>query len=191
MDSSARAPSLLRGAGVELGLQCADRRVSRASGPSRCDRKARNALIERHLPLERALALRYRRSPEEIEDLVQVASLGLVKAVDWWDRDRGVAFTRFAVPTVLGELQHHLRDNTWCVRRGAASKICLSRSAAREESRAQRPTASPRSRSSPTASADLQPRSPRRYWRAEAARLRRSMRPATRMVPAQMPPSTR
>jgi RNA polymerase sigma-B factor len=81
--------------------------VSRASGPSRCDRKARNALIERHLPLARALALRYRRSPEEIEDLVQVASLGLVKAVDCWDRDRGVAFTRFAVPTILGELQHH------------------------------------------------------------------------------------
>jgi RNA polymerase sigma-B factor len=90
--------------------------VTRARGPSPCDRKARNALIERHLPLARALALRYRRSPEEIDDLVQVASLGLVKAVDCWDPDRGVAFTRFAVPTILGELRHHLRDNSWCVR---------------------------------------------------------------------------
>ena len=90
--------------------------MTRVSGPSRCERNARNAMIERHLPLARALALRYRRSPEEIDDLLQVASLGLVKAVDRWDPDRGVAFTSFAVPTILGELRHHLRNNTWCVR---------------------------------------------------------------------------
>jgi RNA polymerase sigma-B factor len=75
-----------------------------------------SALIERHLPLARALALRYRRSPEEIDDLVQVASLGLVKAADRWDPARGVPFTSFAVPTILGELRHHLRDSSWCVR---------------------------------------------------------------------------
>ena len=79
-------------------------------------RHARSTLIERYLPLARALALRYRGSPEEIDDLVQVASLGLVKAVDRWDPDRGPAFTTFAVPTILGELRHHLRDRTWCVR---------------------------------------------------------------------------
>jgi RNA polymerase sigma-B factor len=78
--------------------------------------QARSTLIERYLPLARALALRYRGSPEEIDDLVQVASLGLVKAVDRWDPDRGVAFTTFAVPTILGELRHHLRDRSWCVR---------------------------------------------------------------------------
>jgi RNA polymerase sigma-B factor len=80
------------------------------------ERNDRNALIERHLPLARALALRYRRAPEEIDDLVQVASVGLVKAADRWDPDRGVAFTTFAVPTILGALRHHLRDSTWCVR---------------------------------------------------------------------------
>jgi RNA polymerase sigma-B factor len=79
-------------------------------------RHARTTLIERYLPLARALALRYRRSPEEVDDLVQVASLGLVKAVDRWDPDRGVVFTSFAIPTILGELRHHLRDRSWCVR---------------------------------------------------------------------------
>ena len=109
-------------------------RMTRVSGPSRPAwrvrsddqrllrrhragaRNARTTLIERYMPLARALALRYRRSPEEIDDLVQVASLGLVKAVDRWDPDRGVAFTTFAVPTILGELRHHLRDSSWCVR---------------------------------------------------------------------------
>jgi RNA polymerase sigma-B factor len=76
----------------------------------------RAALIERHLPLARALALRYRRSPAELDDLVQVASVGLVKAVDRWDPGRGVPFPSFALPTILGELRHHLRDSTWCVR---------------------------------------------------------------------------
>jgi RNA polymerase sigma-B factor len=79
-------------------------------------RNACSTLIERYMPLARALALRYRRSPEEMDDLVPVASLGLVKAVDRWDPDRGVAFTTFAVPTILGELRHHLRDSSWCVR---------------------------------------------------------------------------
>ena len=85
-------------------------------GAARPERRAREALIERYVPLARALALRYRGSPAEIDDLVQVASLGLVKAVDRWDPDRGVAFTTFATPTILGELRHHLRDRSWCVR---------------------------------------------------------------------------
>ena len=79
-------------------------------------RNARTTLIERYMPLASALALRYRRSPEEIDDLVQVASLGLVKAVDRWDPDRGVAFSSFATPTILGELRHHLRDRSWSVK---------------------------------------------------------------------------
>jgi RNA polymerase sigma-B factor len=90
--------------------------VTRVEGSSRREQNARNALIERHLPLARVLALRYRRSPEEIDDLIQVASLGLVKAVDRWDPARGVPFVGFAVPTILGELRHHLRDSSWCVR---------------------------------------------------------------------------
>jgi RNA polymerase sigma-B factor len=80
------------------------------------DRLAREMLIRRYLPLARALARRYARAHEPMDDLVQVASLGLVKAVDRWDPDRGLAFSSFAVPTVLGELRRYFRDSTWIVR---------------------------------------------------------------------------
>jgi RNA polymerase sigma-B factor len=74
------------------------------------DRSARDQLIERFLPLARALAMRYRASSESLEDLFQVASLGLVKALDRFDPDRGATFQAFAVPTILGELKRHFRD---------------------------------------------------------------------------------
>jgi RNA polymerase sigma-B factor len=88
---------------------------------------SRDALIERNLPLARALAHRYRHGPEAMEDLIQVAALGLVKAADRWDPDRGFAFSSFAVPTILGELRRHFRDATWDVRppRGLQER-CLS-----------------------------------------------------------------
>jgi RNA polymerase sigma-B factor len=82
----------------------------------RGDRRARSELAERYLPLARSLALRYRHTQEPIEDLVQVASLGLVKAADRWDPERGTAFAIFAVPFILGELRHYFRDCTWMVR---------------------------------------------------------------------------
>lgn len=80
------------------------------------DQDARQALIERYLPLARSLALRYRHTSEPLDDLVQVASLGLVKAAERWDPDRGTAFSSFAVPTILGELRRYFRDSTWIVR---------------------------------------------------------------------------
>ena len=79
------------------------------------DRRARDELIQRFLPLARKLARRYSPSSEPYEDLVQVASLGLVKAVERFDPDRGFAFTSFAVPTVVGELKRHFRDTGWAV----------------------------------------------------------------------------
>jgi RNA polymerase sigma-B factor len=80
------------------------------------DRQARATLIERYLPLARGLALRYRHSGEPLDDLIQVASLGLVKAADRWDPAHGAAFSTFALPTILGELRRHFRDRTWMVR---------------------------------------------------------------------------
>lgn len=77
------------------------------------DHPSREALVERFLPLARQLARRYRRSAEPIEDLEQVASLGLVKAIDRFDLSRGTAFSSFLVPTVLGELKRHFRDVAW------------------------------------------------------------------------------
>jgi RNA polymerase sigma-B factor len=76
----------------------------------------RAALIERYLPLARQLARRYQRPDEPLDDLVQVASLGLVKAVDRFDPEREVAFSSYAVPTILGEIKRHFRDRTWAVR---------------------------------------------------------------------------
>jgi RNA polymerase sigma-B factor len=74
------------------------------------DRHAREQLVRIHLPLARKLAGRYVRTHEPFDDLMQVASLGLVKAIDRFDPDRGVAFSSFAVPTMLGELKRHFRD---------------------------------------------------------------------------------
>ena len=85
------------------------------------DREARNELIARYLPLARKLARRYAQSREPYEDLVQVASLGLVKALERFDPDRGFAFSSFAVPTIVGELKRYFRDTAWAlhVDRGA------------------------------------------------------------------------
>jgi RNA polymerase sigma-B factor len=76
----------------------------------------RNAAVARYLPLAQALAARYRSSVEPIEDLEQVAAVGLLKAIDRFDPDRGTAFASFAVPTILGELRRHFRDCTWALR---------------------------------------------------------------------------
>jgi RNA polymerase sigma-B factor len=80
------------------------------------DIRAREALIERYLPLARRLARRYQHTDEPLDDLIQVASMGLVKAVDRFDASRQVMFSSYAVPTILGELKRHFRDRTWSVR---------------------------------------------------------------------------
>jgi RNA polymerase sigma-B factor len=80
------------------------------------DQRAREELVERFMGLARQVALRYQRQSEPLEDVLQVASLGLLKAIDRFDPDRGIAFSSFAVPTMLGEVKRHFRDRSWSVR---------------------------------------------------------------------------
>lgn len=87
------------------------RRYSETADPA-----LKEELVQRFLPLARSLALRYRGSSEDIEDLIQVASLGLVKALDGFDLERGRSFMAYAAPTILGELRRHFRDRVWEVR---------------------------------------------------------------------------
>ena len=80
------------------------------------DAGAREELVHRFLPLARQLARRYQRRGEPIDDLVQVASLGLLKAIDRFDPARQTALSSFATPTILGELKRYFRDHGWAVR---------------------------------------------------------------------------
>jgi RNA polymerase sigma-B factor len=81
----------------------------------RRDISAREELVRRHLSLARRIARRYAHTREPLDDLFQVASLGLLKAIDRFDPDRGLVFSSFAVPTILGELKRHFRDRGWSI----------------------------------------------------------------------------
>ena len=100
---------------MDVTTQNEERRLF-ASLRSDSSQAARDRAFQRYLPLARSLAGRYRRSEEPIEDLEQVAGIGLLKAIDRFDPDRGAAFSSFAVPTILGELRRHFRDTTWALR---------------------------------------------------------------------------
>jgi len=80
------------------------------------DQTLREELVELNMPFARRLALRYRGANESFDDLLQVANLGLINAVDRFDPARGIPFTAFASPTILGELKRHFRDRVWTVR---------------------------------------------------------------------------
>jgi RNA polymerase sigma-B factor len=79
------------------------------------DLHARRELIDRYLPLAHSLARRYDGRGDSAEDLAQVASLGLVKAIDRFDPERGLSFSSYAVPTMLGELRRYFRDSGWAL----------------------------------------------------------------------------
>lgn len=79
------------------------------------DPTARERIVERYMPLVRSVASRYAGRGEPLEDLVQVGSIGLVLAIERFDLERGVQFTTYAVPTIVGEIQRHFRDRVWAL----------------------------------------------------------------------------
>jgi RNA polymerase sigma-B factor len=107
---SAVSPPANAPSGARLAEREEFRRL-RATG----DTRVRDGLVERALPLAHQIARRYVRSGEQFEDVLQVARFGLVKAVSRFDPDRGVAFSTYAVPTMVGEIKRHFRDNGWAV----------------------------------------------------------------------------
>src|SRR5436853_4059009 len=80
------------------------------------DPSAREALVERHLPLVRSLARRYAGRGEALEDIEQVGAIGLIKAIDRYELSRDVALTTYATPNVVGEIKRHFRDKGWAIR---------------------------------------------------------------------------
>ena len=80
------------------------------------DLQAREKLIEQYMLLVRSLARRYSYRGEQLEDLVQIGAIGLIKAIDRFDLDRGVALTTYATPNIIGEIKRHFRDKGWSVR---------------------------------------------------------------------------
>ena len=80
------------------------------------DRAARQQLIERYMTLVRSLARRYASRGEQLDDLVQIGAIGLIKAIDRFDINRGVELTTYATPNIIGEIKRHFRDHGWTVR---------------------------------------------------------------------------
>ena len=80
------------------------------------DADARDQLIVNHINLVRFLASKFKNRGESLEDLVQVGTIGLIKAIDRFDPDRGLEFTTYATPTIMGEIKRHFRDKGWSVR---------------------------------------------------------------------------
>jgi len=102
------------GSGPELGLESDEELLSRFATTR--DQFAREELATRFLPLAGGLAARYRDRGESMEDLEQVARLGLLKALDGYDDTRANSFGAYATPTILGELRRHFRDRSWAMR---------------------------------------------------------------------------
>jgi len=80
------------------------------------DLSAREQLIERYMSLVRSLARRYSYKGEQLDDLIQIGAIGLIKAIDRFDLERGVELTTYATPNIIGEIKRHFRDRGWAVR---------------------------------------------------------------------------
>src|ERR1700682_394034 len=80
------------------------------------DLAAREKLIEQYMSLVRSLARRYSYRGEQLDDLIQIGAIGLIKAIDRFDLERGVELTTYATPNIIGEIKRHFRDKGWAVR---------------------------------------------------------------------------
>jgi RNA polymerase sigma-B factor len=100
----------------DLHQRTADLFARMLEGDEHARETARNDLVELHLPLAEYLARRFGNRGEPHEDLVQVATIGLIKAIDRFDLERGVAFSTYATPTIVGEIKRHFRDRGWTIR---------------------------------------------------------------------------
>jgi RNA polymerase sigma-B factor len=105
----------MKAAGTVTASSDSERRTLLRQYREEGDLAARDQLIAELLPFARSLARRYAGKGEEVEDLVQVASVGLVKAIDKFDLDRDVRMAAYIFPTVVGELKRHFRDRVWSV----------------------------------------------------------------------------
>ncbi len=147
-------------------------------------------LVERFMPLAKNLAGRYSGGVEPYDDLLQVASVGLVNAITRFDPDRGFTFATFAVPTILGEVRRHFRDRGWSIR---VPRDLQERNLEVENALSELPTRLGRSPSVPEIAEHLGMRT-RRCWRrwrpappTTPARSRRSRATATRTTAAPSP----
>ncbi len=102
---------ITRGRSAELFVQFRDDSTSPASRTV-----ARDGLVHLHLPLVEHCARRFRNRGEPFEDLVQVGTIGLIKSIDRFDSDRGVEFSTYATPTIIGEIKRYFRDKGWAIR---------------------------------------------------------------------------
>ncbi|MCW2850750.1 MAG: polymerase, sigma 28 subunit, SigD/FliA/WhiG [Nocardioides sp.] len=86
------------------------------TAPQSSREAARDSLVHLHLPLVEHCARRFRNRGEPFEDLVQVGTIGLIKSIDRFDSDRGVEFSTYATPTIIGEIKRYFRDKGWAIR---------------------------------------------------------------------------
>lgn len=110
-DAPATGVEITRRRSAELFVAFRD---ETASGPER--EGARDSLVHLHLPLVEHCARRFRNRGEPFEDLVQVGTIGLIKSIDRFDSDRGVEFSTYATPTIIGEIKRYFRDKGWAIR---------------------------------------------------------------------------